>query len=334
MIGNWQERIDELESENYDLSQENERLDDDLSEAFYKIDLLEDRVAGLEESNRDLEDSLAQDREEADGLSALAYGLETECQELSTLYLDTQARANSWFEVAKLLVRQRNYWITQVDKADERARADRDYRGERENYEELERAYEDLESERDELKSRAGYWQIRAENAEENIRIAANTVDGLRERADTADADVKRFRALYFDADDERSELRRKLEGVEAYSDLQGTIDHYRERAEEAEDRYQAIYADFAAAAFERRDEAVANVRRTHENETEIAWLCARIEKAETCNADLRNRVAALAVQLGNEKNRATSAEARAEKAEAELRELKKALRTLAGKED
>ena len=44
-LGNWQERIDELESENFDLLEEYRRHDDEVTDLLYEVELLKDKLA-------------------------------------------------------------------------------------------------------------------------------------------------------------------------------------------------------------------------------------------------------------------------------------------------
>lgn len=47
-LGNWQDRIDELESENHDLTQKNSELEEEIAVNLAEIDLLRDRVSELD----------------------------------------------------------------------------------------------------------------------------------------------------------------------------------------------------------------------------------------------------------------------------------------------
>ena len=184
-MGNWQERIDELESENFDLLEENRRLDDEVTDLLYEIDTLKDKLSEAQEERDKLDKQLnqvahesyldwsraeqAEDRintlkrelcaradnlmdqldatvTERDHLRAKKTELELDVEALLALVeywqekaaeaaegvqyweessredsedfyalmgdLDAvQERANSWFEVAKKLVRSRNVWM-------------------------------------------------------------------------------------------------------------------------------------------------------------------------------------------------------------------------------
>jgi len=184
-MGNWQERIDELESENFDLLEENRRLDDEVTDLLYEIDTLKDKLSEAQEERYRLDKQLnqvahesyldwsraeqAEDRintlkrelcaradnlmdqldatvTERDHLRAKKTELELDVEALLALVeywqekaaeaaegvqyweessredsedfytlmgdLDAvQERANSWFEVAKKLVRSRNVWM-------------------------------------------------------------------------------------------------------------------------------------------------------------------------------------------------------------------------------
>ena|SRR5690554_5067695 len=200
-MGNWADRIDELESENFDLLEENRRLDDEVTDLLYEVDLLKDKLASVQEERDNLEKQLdqvahehyldwsraeqAEDRintiksalcaradnlmdqldatvTERDHLRAKKTELELDVEALLALVeywqekaaeaaegvqyweessredsedfytlmgdLDAvQERANSWFEVAKDLVRARDFWVEiaqeQFDKAAEAERA-------------------------------------------------------------------------------------------------------------------------------------------------------------------------------------------------------------------
>lgn len=165
-LGNWADRIDELESENFDLVEELGRAEDEISDYLFEIDTLRDRVAALEDENSSLRKQRDDVLEDAYHDWARANDLETysvsieEAQKLQKrnmeLELDVEAllmlveywqekaaeadenvqyweessregsedfytlmgdldavqeRANSWFEVAKKLVRSRNVWM-------------------------------------------------------------------------------------------------------------------------------------------------------------------------------------------------------------------------------
>lgn len=155
-MGNWQDRIDELESENFDLMQENSRLDDEISDLLYEVDLLRDKLASAQEERDKLDKQLNQVAHESYLDWSRANAAERRVKELEKLlaeetnraetaevlvedyrnandawsesfeitmeaYDEVQSRANSWFEVAKDLVRTRDFWVEiaqeQFDKA-------------------------------------------------------------------------------------------------------------------------------------------------------------------------------------------------------------------------
>lgn len=132
-MGNWQDRIDELESENFDLLEENRRLDDEISDLLYEIDLLKDKLASAQEERDKLDKQLNQVAHESYLDWSRAEAAERRVKELEKLlaevltedyraaYDEVQARANSWFEAAKNLVRSRDFWIEIADQEMQRA---------------------------------------------------------------------------------------------------------------------------------------------------------------------------------------------------------------------
>ena len=155
-LGNWQDRIDELESENFDLTQENSRLDDEISDLLYEVDLLRDKLASAQEERDKLDKQLTQVAHDGYLDWSRAEAAERRVKELEKLlarevnraetaevlvedyrnandawsesfetameaYDEVQARANSWFETAKSLARFRNFWIELADQEMERA---------------------------------------------------------------------------------------------------------------------------------------------------------------------------------------------------------------------
>lgn len=156
-MGNWADRIDELESENFDLLEENRRLDDEVTDLLYEVDLLKDKLASAQEERDNLEKQLDQVAYEHYRDWARAEAAERRVQELEKLlaeetkradnnawrefiettieayywresleitnkaYDEVKARANSWFEVAKNLVRSRDFWIEIADQEMQRA---------------------------------------------------------------------------------------------------------------------------------------------------------------------------------------------------------------------
>ena len=156
-MGNWADRIDELESENFDLLEENRRLDDEVTDLLYEVDLLKDKLAATQEERDNLENQLDQVAHEHYLDWSRAEAAERRVQELERLlaeetkradnnawrefiettieayywresleitnkaYDEVQARANSWFEVAKNLVRSRDFWIEIADQEMKRA---------------------------------------------------------------------------------------------------------------------------------------------------------------------------------------------------------------------
>src|SRR5690554_4123147 len=145
-MGNWADRIDELESENFDLLEENRRLDDEVTDLLYEVDLLKDKLASVQEERDNLEKQLDQVAHEHYLDWARAEAAERRVKELESLlakavgraetaevlaedyrasndswresfeitieaYDEVQSRANIWFEVAKDLVRTRDFWV-------------------------------------------------------------------------------------------------------------------------------------------------------------------------------------------------------------------------------
>lgn len=145
-MGNWADRIDELESENFDLLEENRRLDDEVTDLLYEVDLLKDKLAATQEERDNLEKQLDQVAHEHYLDWARAEAAERRVKELESLlakaanreetaeilaedcrasndswresleiaieaYDEVQSRANTWFEVAKDLVRTRDFWV-------------------------------------------------------------------------------------------------------------------------------------------------------------------------------------------------------------------------------
>lgn len=145
-MGNWADRIDELESENFDLLEENRRLDDEVTDLLYEVDLLKDKLASAQEERDNLEKQLDQvahehyldwaraeaaERrvKELEDLLAQAVGraetaevLTEDCRAANDAwresfeitveaYDEVQSRADTWFEVAKDLVRARDFWV-------------------------------------------------------------------------------------------------------------------------------------------------------------------------------------------------------------------------------
>lgn len=145
-MGNWADRIDELESENFDLLEENRRLDDEVTDLLYEVDLLKDKLASAQEERDNLEKQLDQVAHEHYLDWARAEAAERRVKELEDLlakavnraetaevlaedyrasndswresfeitieaYDEVQSRANTWFEVAKDLVRTRDFWV-------------------------------------------------------------------------------------------------------------------------------------------------------------------------------------------------------------------------------
>lgn len=142
ILGNWQERIDELESENFDLLEENRRLDDEVTDLLYEIDTLKDKLSEAQEERDRLDKQLNQVAHESYLDWSRAEAAERRVQELEKLlaeetsraetdealtedyraaYDEVQARANSWFEAAKNLVRSRDFWIEIADQEMQRA---------------------------------------------------------------------------------------------------------------------------------------------------------------------------------------------------------------------
>lgn len=161
-LGNWQERIDELESDNFDLLEENRRLDDEVTDLLYEIDTLKDKLSEAQEERDKLDEHLNQVAHESYLDWSRAEAAERRVRELEKLlarevnraetaevltedyraandawresfeitieaYDEVQSRANSWFEVAKDLVRTRDFWVEiaqeQFDKAAEAEKA-------------------------------------------------------------------------------------------------------------------------------------------------------------------------------------------------------------------
>ena len=155
-MGNWQDRIDELESENFDLLEENRRLDDEVTDLLYEIDTLKDKLSEAQEERDRLDKQLNQVAHESYLDWSRAEAAERRVKELEKLlaeetnraetaevltedyraannawresfeitiesYDEVQARANSWFEVAKNLVRSRDFWIEIADQEMQRA---------------------------------------------------------------------------------------------------------------------------------------------------------------------------------------------------------------------
>lgn len=132
-MGNWQERIDELESENFDLLEENRRLDDEVTDLLYEIDTLKDKLSEAQEERDRLDEQLNQVAHESYLDWSRAEAAERRVKELEKLlaevltedyraaYDEVQARANSWFEAAKNLVRSRDFWIEIADQEMQRA---------------------------------------------------------------------------------------------------------------------------------------------------------------------------------------------------------------------
>ena len=156
-MGNWQDRIDELESENFDLLEENRRLDDEVTDLLYEIDTLKDKLSEAQEERdrldkqlnqvahesyldwsraeaaerrvKELERLLAEETKRADNnawrefieATIKAYHWRESFEITNKAYDEVQARANSWFEVAKNLVRSRDFWIEIADQEMQRA---------------------------------------------------------------------------------------------------------------------------------------------------------------------------------------------------------------------
>lgn len=132
-MGNWQDRIDELESENFDLLEENRRLDDEVTDLLYEIDTLKDKLSEAQEERDRLDKQLNQVAHESYLDWSRAEAAERRVKELEKLlaevltedyraaYDEVQARANSWFEAAKNLVRSRDFWIEIADQEMQRA---------------------------------------------------------------------------------------------------------------------------------------------------------------------------------------------------------------------
>lgn len=132
-MGNWADRIDELESENFDLLEENRRLDDEVTDLLYEVDLLKDKLASAQEERDKLDKQLNQVAHESYLDWSRAEAAERRVKELEKLlaevltedyraaYDEVQARANSWFEAAKNLVRSRDFWIEIADQEMQRA---------------------------------------------------------------------------------------------------------------------------------------------------------------------------------------------------------------------
>jgi chromosome segregation ATPase len=111
-LGNWADRIDELESENFDLGEENEALNDEIADLLFEKDRLVDRLYEMEE-----ELATARRETELARLDAAAWESTYEYSEI--LRGEVQARANSWFEIAKQQVRAREFWLDIADKYSE-----------------------------------------------------------------------------------------------------------------------------------------------------------------------------------------------------------------------
>lgn len=111
-MGNWADRIDELESEVHDLEQDNEGLNDEIAELLFEKDRLVDQLY-------DLEEELANARRETDLARIDAAAWESTFDFAEIINGETQQRANSWFEVAKTMVRARDFWLDIADKYSE-----------------------------------------------------------------------------------------------------------------------------------------------------------------------------------------------------------------------
>src|SRR5690606_30485780 len=149
-MGNWADRIDELEAENFDLLEENRRLDDEVTDLLYELDTAKDKLSEAQEERDRLATPLSQVAHESYLDWSRAEAAERRGKELEKLlareanraetaevltedyraannawresfeitieaYDEVQARANSWFEVAKNLVRSRDFWIEIAD---------------------------------------------------------------------------------------------------------------------------------------------------------------------------------------------------------------------------
>jgi chromosome segregation ATPase len=115
-MGNWADRIDELESENHDLMEENSRQFDEITDYLYEIDRLkaklEERDNEIDQLKTDLEYYHDASREDSEQFWLLM----GERDQFEENYAEVQARANSWFEVAKTMTRARDFWVDIADK--------------------------------------------------------------------------------------------------------------------------------------------------------------------------------------------------------------------------
>lgn len=131
-LGNWADRIDELESENFDLVEELGRAEDEISDYLFEIDTLRDRVAALEDENSSLRKQRNDVLEDAYHDWARANDLETysvsieEAQKLQKrnmeLELDVEgllALVEYWQEKAAEAADDVSYWIDSSREADE-----------------------------------------------------------------------------------------------------------------------------------------------------------------------------------------------------------------------
>lgn len=275
---------------------------------------LSDLVESLRESNGALLDELSDEEESNNALRNLSADLQDELDEMREIQAETVKRAE---KAEKALAWAKLELEVQTDQAKGQTGAHLQYR---ERAEKAERDNRNNVAQLKEITELVGGTWFSGGLATEYVR---NLVDDAK----TAYADVRRFRELYFEADDERAELRRKLAGVEAAADLQATIDHYRERAEEAEERAKRGY-----------DEAMSWLNAAHEADERIYELEARasswFEAAKTyCRAHKYEME--LHIATGERADWLTAELLdRAEQAEAELEELKAALRTLGGDRD
>lgn len=121
-VGNWADRIEELESDNFDLVEENSRLDDEVGNLLYEVDRLEDQVLQLEAENRDWEGVVECILDRAESAELEAAQWESTYLFSEIMRNEVQKRANSWFEIAKNMSRARNMWVDiaeeQMDRAD------------------------------------------------------------------------------------------------------------------------------------------------------------------------------------------------------------------------
>ncbi|WP_190822037.1 coiled-coil domain-containing protein [Saccharopolyspora pogona] len=267
-MGNWQERIDELESENFDLQESVGTLEDEMTENLYEIDRLNDELGKVRQRFRDYtivhpdnEHQLNVWRERAESARAVKGELEAKLREAMSRIEYEKKRAEKaeaanrdWEGVAECARERTEKAETQIEVWKDCAlEVEKDLEQCQLRAEQAEYLTGIFEDERDKAKARVRDLERllatevnRAEKAENDrsqmlaeLHTISDIVGGNWFSIGSVEFDVSAvvedrdtYKRLLEEAQTELAEL---YDRIDERGWAQGTIDYYRERAEKAE---------------------------------------------------------------------------------------------------